>query len=141
MSPAPRRCQRVAVRLTRIGLICVARVAGCGCFSCHKPPKWLGTPVPPLQRLDQSDAWVFLKPEIPAGLTPISRGPVPRHIERATSDTIGHGDLASHRARARPAAACPRGEHPGTLAAADNPATDRGLLCLLRASPRSRCYR
>jgi hypothetical protein len=31
---------------------------------------------------------LFLKPEIPAGLTPTSRGPVPRHIERATSDTI-----------------------------------------------------
>jgi DNA-binding NarL/FixJ family response regulator len=53
------------------------------------------------------------------------------------SDTSGHDDLASHRRRAHPAAASPRGADPGPLAAADDRAADRRLLRLLRTGPRA----
>src|SRR5215213_9415335 len=59
--------------------------------------------------------------------------------DAGASDTMGHDDLAYHCGRTHPAAASLRGADPGTLAAADHPAADRRLLCLLRAGPRSWC--
>jgi hypothetical protein len=60
-------------------------------------------------------------------------GRVVRGLGRETSDTIGHDDLAGHRARAHQAAARPRGDDPGTLAGSRDPVPDRRLLRLLRA--------
>jgi hypothetical protein len=59
--------------------------------------------------------------------------PMPRHLARGTSDTIGHGNLADHRRRAHPAAASPREHDPRALAGPDDPAADWRLLRLLRA--------
>ena len=58
------------------------------------------------------------------------RGPRAPARCQATSDTIGHGDLASHRARAHPAPASPWGADPETLATAHDPAARIGAFSI-----------